>query len=125
MASKFQYFNEVAPALLEYEGVITSGSNIRPDEIIFRNFGSKAVISIRFVDGKKMDLPLHKHDESSGTLIIPEKFYKEAEKETELLALLRDLFDNQRSLEVEILEENEQIVIQPIGKKNTFQFTFV
>lgn len=129
MSSKFQSLSESsAPHIEEFEGAITSSSNVRPDEVILKIFDSNAIINITFLNGKKIDLPLHIKSEgkNSATLVIPEKFYKESEAEPELRDLLSGVFDNQRSLEVEVNIERNRIIVQPVGsKKNIFKIIFV
>lgn len=126
MTSKFQTFSEKAP-VEEFEGAITSSMNIRPDEVILRNFSSNPIINITLREGKKCDLSLHRNlEENSGTLVIPEKLYKEGETETELNNLLSSLFENRRNLEVEVDDQGDKIVIQPINsEKGKFKFTFI
>lgn len=126
MDTKFQSMTNQDSAVEEFEGVVTSSSNIRPDEIILRLEPNTATIIITFVDGKKITLPLHMQSiESRATLVISEKIYKEAEKEAELKALLSGLFDNQRNLEVDMDIQDHQMTIQPIeSKKQSFKFSF-
>lgn len=126
MISKNLSSTDKPTSSFEYEGAIISSTNIRPDEVILRNFGSKAWIIITFTDGKKIEMPLYQKSKNSGTIVIPEKFYKEAEKESEFRNLLNGLFDDQRSLEVEINDQGEKILIEPIGaKKGRFVLSFV
>ena len=125
MTSKFQTFKEKAPSE-EFEGAITSSMNIRPDEVILKDFGSNPTISIALSEGNKIDLPLHRNlEKNSGTLIIPEKFYTEAAKDTELNNLLDGLFENRRSLEVEVDDQVDKIMIQPLdSEKVKFKMIF-
>ncbi len=124
MTSKFQSFTEKAPSE-EFEGAITSSMNIRPDEVILKNFDENPVINITFMDSKKIDLPLRMHENGTGTLVIPEKYYKEAESEAELNVLLSGLFENQRNLEVEVDDQGDKIIIQPINsEKSRFKILF-
>lgn len=122
MISKFQSFKDI-----DFEGAITSSSNIRPDEIILKNFDTKASINIIFSNGKSIDLPIHMNpDKKTGTLVIPEKFYKEGEIDTELRQLLNGLFDNQRTLEIEVKKQDNKIIIQPSGMhKSLFKISFI
>lgn len=128
MISKFQSSADTAaPDMTEFEGAITSSSNIRPDEVILRNFGSKTSINITLINGKNIDLPLHMNpkEKNVGTLIIPEKFYKEAETDVELKELLSGLFDNRRSLDVKVEKQENRIIVQPLGsKKSNFTISF-
>lgn len=126
MDTKYQSFTRQDSAVEEFEGAITSPSNIRPDEIILRLGPQTASIVIVFVNGKKIVLPLHWQPiENQATLVVPEKVYKEAEKEIELNALLSGLFDNQRNLEVEMEIQDHQMTIQPLeSKKQLFKFSF-
>jgi hypothetical protein len=117
LTSKFQSYTVKAPSK-EFEGAITSGMNIRPDEVILKNFGSNPTLNITLINGKKIELPLHTGIEKNrATLVIPEKFYKEAETDPELSTLLEGLFENQRNLEVEIENQGDKIILQPIGEK--------
>lgn len=126
MTSKFPPQTEVAP-ISEFEGAITSAANIRPDEIILRNFGeANPTISITLISGKKIDLPLriHSDNEKIATLVISEKFYKESETDLEFKNLLEGLFDNQRMLEIELIKEKNRIIIQPLDNKTKFKIIF-
>lgn len=127
MVSKFQSFQGKASLSIDFEGAITSSANIRPDEVILKNFDSNAMINIIFSDGKSIDLPIHRNPhEKTGTLVIPEKCYKDAEHDAELSQLLSTLFDNQRKFEIEINEQDNKIIIQPVGpRKSHFKISFV
>ncbi len=127
MASNFQILIEAVPFISDFEGAIISSSNIRPDEIILMNFRENPRINITFCDGKKIDLPLHINPQTNDvwTIYIPEKVYKEAEKDSELREFLRGLFANQRNMEVELQEKEDSIIIQPVGsRKHLFKFIF-
>lgn len=126
LISKIQSFSEVE-APLEYEGAITSRSNIRPDEIILKVFNSKASLNIFLNNGKPVELPLYlDEDQEKGTLTIPEKFFKEAVEDHELKNLLEGVFDNQRRLDLEINGGKNEITLRPIGvKKNLFTLSFI
>lgn len=135
---------ESLPTLPDYEGAITSVSTVRPDEIILKHFsdqpfrGLNAAISLRFSDGHSVDLPLHSKrgfqsifgggnmDRVYWTLFIPEKCYAKAEKDAQLKTLLKELFGNQRSLDVLIDEKIDQITVEPRGifKRGKFKMVF-
>lgn len=133
------------PALTDYEGAITSALNVRPDEVILKQFsdmpfrGLNASVCIRFVDGLSIDLPLHGRrgmrsvfgigngDITYWTLFIPEKLYIKSNQHPELKTLLKDLFGNQRSIDVTIDEKIDQITIESkeLFKKSRFKMTFI
>ena len=120
MTTKSQSYPNTAPATEDFEGAIISSSNIRPDEVILRNSGSKLTINIAFSSGKKIELPLYMYDSDKhmGTLVIPEKFYTEAGKEPELQQLLSSLFANRRRLDVKVDQNNNKILVEPVDTKN-------
>jgi hypothetical protein len=127
LSSKFHDFTEIAPEVVDFEGAITSSANIRPDELVLRNIGSKWNLLITFSDGKKMELSvyLHPQEKNLATLVVPEKYYKEAEKLPDMQAFLSGILNNQRSLEVTFTKRDNQMVIQPVNaKKDHFKLTF-
>ncbi|KIC72038.1 hypothetical protein DB41_AA00190 [Neochlamydia sp. TUME1] len=127
MASKLQSFSESADLPVDYEGTLTSSLNIPLDEVVLRHFGSDSIICMTLLSGRTIELPLHLNLKESGQamLAIPEKYYKQSEHCRELEHLLSHLFNNQRSLLMEIDAQAQQLIITPLqSKKNKFKFTF-
>ena len=128
MISKTQTLTEFAPIVADFEGAITSCLNIRPDEVLLKDFGGQPVITVIFSSGKRLDLPLHMDVEeySLGRLIIPEKCFKEASNDREIQDFLLGLFDNQRFIDVEVLDDERSIFIEPVNiKKYKFSMAFM